>query len=207
MRLSEKTIELNFCAQAAGAYGGDVFWFGLTQRQEAQAGFDVATRLGGRLLLLQFKASNHVLAWGARRFLAGHGQLEELRLRASPSKTRSVFYVFPDFGDTSDLSAGHADVLSRSWLLNVATLPAIGKPTKPDGTLRKNGMHYADLKPPSLTLHSEPLGLSVIPADEFFGEGAEGADGMDISNLQMELQDRRSRRSPFPRGAVGFVLL
>lgn len=147
MRLSEKTIELNFCAQTAAAYGGGVFWFGLTQRQEARAGFDVATRVGGRLLLLQFKASNRMSPWGGRRFLLHHDQLEDLRMRANPSKMRSVFYVFPDLGDTSDLTAGHVDLLSRSWLLDVATLPPIAEPTRPDGKPRKNQMHYAGRQP------------------------------------------------------------
>jgi len=67
MRLAEQTIELNFCAQAQELLGQRTFWFGLTQRQEARAGFDVASRIGGRLLILQFKASNEVLRSGARK--------------------------------------------------------------------------------------------------------------------------------------------
>src|SRR5437868_9780797 len=88
MRLSEKTIELNYCAQATEIFsslGRSVIWFGLTQKQEAQAGFDAATRIGGRLLLLQFKASSHnVMIPGplgglARRFRAKHDQMVRLR--------------------------------------------------------------------------------------------------------------------------------
>jgi hypothetical protein len=206
VRLSEKTIELNFCAQATSAYSGGAFWFGLTQRQEARAGFDVAARLGGRLLLLQFKASNRISPRGGRRFLVHHDQLEDLRIRANPSKMRSVFYVFPEVGDTSDLSTGHVDLLSRSWLLDVATLPAIGVPTRRDGRPRKNRTHYADLQPPRLTLHSRPIELSVIRADSFFRGGAEGSDGLDISDLRSELQGRRPASRPFSRGAVGLVL-
>ena len=42
MRLSEKTFELNFCSQFAQLWGHyNIKWFGLTQRQEAKAGFDV----------------------------------------------------------------------------------------------------------------------------------------------------------------------
>ena len=54
MRISEKTIELNFCAQATFLCGLGLKWFGLTQRQEAKAGFDACGKLGGRLLILQF---------------------------------------------------------------------------------------------------------------------------------------------------------
>lgn len=59
MRLSEKTLELNICAQATKYVGAqtNLLWFGLTQKQEACAGFDACTRLGGRLLVFQFKAS------------------------------------------------------------------------------------------------------------------------------------------------------
>jgi hypothetical protein len=35
MRLSEKTLELNICAQISSLWHGDVIWFGLTQKQEA----------------------------------------------------------------------------------------------------------------------------------------------------------------------------
>lgn len=47
MRLSEKTIEFNFCAQATQmfmAQGRVPIWFGLTQKQEAQSGFDAARK-------------------------------------------------------------------------------------------------------------------------------------------------------------------
>lgn len=44
MRLSEKTLEINFCSQGSVALALPVFWFGLTQRQEAAWGFDVAKR-------------------------------------------------------------------------------------------------------------------------------------------------------------------
>ena len=74
MRLSEKTIELTFCSQYGRSCGFDMIWFGLTQKQEARAGFDACTRLGGRLILLQFKASNYVLRNGYRRFIFKHNQ-------------------------------------------------------------------------------------------------------------------------------------
>jgi hypothetical protein len=48
-------------------------------KQEAEAGFDAATRLhGGRLLLLQFKAGRK-LKNGSVRFTAPHGQLGALQ--------------------------------------------------------------------------------------------------------------------------------
>ena len=72
MRIPEKTIGINFCAQLSSelraTQGVNVLWFGLTQAQERTAGFDACTKIGGRLFQFQFKASNQVLANGVRRF-------------------------------------------------------------------------------------------------------------------------------------------
>ena len=43
-RLSEKTLELNFASQLNHRCGGTLLWFGLTQKQEAECGFDIATK-------------------------------------------------------------------------------------------------------------------------------------------------------------------
>ena len=83
MRLSEKTIELNFCGQFSRNAKSAVLWFGLTQKQEARAGFDAFTRIGGRLLILQFKASDYGLRNGKRRFYLDHSQLMKLRARTN----------------------------------------------------------------------------------------------------------------------------
>jgi hypothetical protein len=168
VRLSEKTLELNFCAQARARLGRPAFWFGLTQRQEARAGFDAAARLGGRVILLQFKASNTVLATGARRFHLNHRQLDALRTRAAGSRRRSAFYVLPSLGETSELPSANWDILKSSWLLDVTELGGLGPPTKRKGTLRQTERHYADLSPPHVTVHSDPVTAEVISADLFF---------------------------------------
>lgn len=91
MRLAEKTLELTLCHQIGATLfqwppwpprgGPQPIWFGLTQRQEAEAGFDAAARLhGGRLLLLQFKAGRK-LKNGSVRFTAPHKQLSALQSR------------------------------------------------------------------------------------------------------------------------------
>ena len=197
MRLSEKTIELNFCGQATARLGRAAFWFGLTQRQEARAGFDAATRLGHRVILLQFKASNTLLNGGARRFHLSHWQLDALRVCAAGSRRRSAFYVFPDIGETGDLPAANWNLLMSSWLLDVTDLDALGPPTTPSGTPRRSGRHYADLTPPTVTVHSEPTTAEVISAELFFSEGALGADGIDLGLDRMEESirgDRERRR-------------
>lgn len=48
-RLSEKILELNFASQLNHRCGGTLLWFGLTQKQEAECGFDTS-RSGTRTL-------------------------------------------------------------------------------------------------------------------------------------------------------------
>jgi hypothetical protein len=177
MRLSEKTIELNFCSQFAQASRSLVLWFGLTQRQEAQAGFDVCTRVRGRLLLLQFKASDYILRSGHRRFYLHHDQLTNLQARVKGYQ-RSVFYVFPMVGSTLELSH-NANVLGQSWFLDIAQLPIIAWPTTRTGKSRKSGIHYADIAPPTATIHSEPIDVGLIPASVYASQGFPGADGVN----------------------------
>jgi hypothetical protein len=204
VRLSEKTIELNFCAQAVSLLGKPAFWFGLTQRQEAQAGFDAATTIGGRVILFQFKASNTVLGSGERRFQLHHRQLEALRARVRPGRARSVFYVLPAIGETSELPSANWDILQSCWLLDVGTLPTLAPPTTSRGTLRKNERHYADLDPPDLTIWSDPTLTDVIRADSFFRDGVLGADGI-LGEASVRARDDRPPRR-LGRGAVAMVL-
>lgn len=152
MRLAEKTIELTFCAQLAAHWAISVFWFGLTQKQEARAGFDAAVRTGGRLFIFQFKASAKIVT-GGRRFQAPHSQMTNLIQRCrSP---RSVFYVLPDLGTTLDI-ANDIDLLDRTWLLDADDLRDVAPPVTPWNTPRKNGAHYFDLAAPLVHIH-DPL--------------------------------------------------
>ncbi|MFW6118795.1 MAG: hypothetical protein ACOC7S_00510 [Planctomycetota bacterium] len=176
MRLSEKTIELNFCSQFSRYAKTPVIWFGLTQLQEARAGFDACTKLRGRLLLLQFKASNHILKRsGARRFKLPHGQLQSLQARVNGYR-RSVFYVFPDLGNTHEF-AHNSDIVRQSWLLDVSGLPSLPLPTKQNGNPRKNRIHYADLRAPIMHIHSELVEAKLTRASEVI-DGLQGADGV-----------------------------
>lgn len=144
MKLSEKTLELNICAQFSAHLKGaaNVFWFGLTQKQEAKAGFDACVKLHGRLLIFQFKASNKLLKHtGDRKFLASHSQLCALHSRAKRA-ARSVFYALPLVGNTAEMKK-NPDLLSQTWLLDAGGLGHLGAPTKADGSLRTpNKMNF-----------------------------------------------------------------
>lgn len=178
MRLREKTLELNFCAQFERLAKSPTLWFGLTQKQEARAGFDACTRLGGKLFIFQFKASAYILRGGARRFVAEHDQMQNLidRCRAYD---RSVFYVFPMTGTTSELT-NNPDLMTNTWLLDVSLLPAtIPPPSTKKGTARKNRIHYVDVIPPTARIHSEPFDVKLLSTSVFGGELLRTADGLN----------------------------
>ena len=165
MKLSEKTLELNICAQWTSLPPwAPCLWFGLTQLQEARAGFDVCSRIGAKLLILQFKASNHFVR-KVRRFHAPHRQLQALQNNVRIS-ARQIFYVLPDLGSTVDLAAS-PKVLGRTWLLDVAQIPKpMPAPMTSWGTLRKSGIHYIDIhpgtSPPHATMYLEPHDVPII---------------------------------------------
>jgi hypothetical protein len=202
MRLPEKTIELNFCCQLASFYGGPCFWFGLTQKQEARAGFDAAVRLHARLYIFQFKASCHDVG-GARRFHAPHPQLENLRARASVG--RSVFYVLPEVGTTSELG-GNWDLIGRSWLLDATDLQDVQPPVTPWQTPRKNRRHYFDLRPPLVNIHAPMYEKKVFAADRFSPEIEHDGKPSGLM-FEAEFEDFWSRPSRFTGVAAAFAVL
>lgn len=205
MRLSEKTIELNICAQLNALYHGKIIWFGLTQKQEARAGFDTCTKLGGRLLLFQFKASNKIVSHG-RKFYTTHRQLQNLIDRVKYYQ-RSVFYVFPLQGTTHELVLNGGDFISNSWLLDVATLPnPFPQPYTRQGNVRQNGVHYIYINPPKAIIHSEPVNTHVIRLSDFIAEGAPKADGIfHLFNDNIDLFDEF--RKVLGRNSIGALLL
>ncbi len=171
MKLSEKTLELNICAQVSTSIicftpNPYLLWFGLTQKQEARAGFDACTKLGGRLLVFQFKASNRQLQNGMRRFLLPHGQLEALqRLAQYRPSHHFVFVAFPLVGTTSELQR-YPDLLEATWLLNVAS-PSLKNMQPPS---RRNGCHNVYVAPGSIVLRSEPVAGEAVRLRELINE-------------------------------------
>ena len=204
MRISEKTIEINFCAQFASRYKFPIFWFGLTQKQEASAGFDVCSKIGGRLFVLQFKASNKVLKGsGRRRFHLPHDQLTSLQSHVS-HHSRSVFYVFPLVGSTFDISQ-NPDLITQSRLLDVASIPSMATPTTKSGSPRKSRIHYADVNSNTVILHSDPVELELTDPNEFVKRGFIGTDGISsIFKNSSELFWEFARE--LPRNTVGVVI-
>lgn len=183
----------------------DIIWFGLTQRQEARLGFDLAAQLGGRILILQFKASDRILSNGRRRFVSHHDQMVNLRrICRSP---RAIYYVLPDIGVTADL---HRDpcVLPQSWFLDVSSLPAsIPVPTTGRSRRqRKSGLHYIDLDPAKgdAVVHSEPISVKPKKGSDWIRDvlaAPKGEVGVEPSALQ-EVVDEISFQGSVIAGIV-----
>jgi hypothetical protein len=179
-KLSEKTLELNFASQLNHRCGGKLLWFGLTQQQEAKAGYDIATRIGQALFVIQMKASNHLLKTDERQFKVPHEQMEsmlKMTFGGAPFPSRSVFYAFPILGNTQEL-AHYPDVLGNTWLCDVAGLKTLTVPTTKTGSPRKDGCHYVNVspgKPPIVksatsgkaVFHSEPVTVITQRGDAF----------------------------------------
>lgn len=206
MRIAEKTIELNFCAQANAATKKRLIWFGLTQRQEAKFGFDACTKIGGRLLVLQFKASRYVLKNSSRRFHASHDQM--VRLQQVAKGPRCVFYVFPMVGTTLEL-AKQPNLLANSWLMDAARLrKPIPAPTCRKSTaLRKSGVHHVDVSTTTgkAIVHSEPFEVDLVRPSDFLSQGLSDSEGLTWQ-FDNHFGAFWEYRSAFSRHAVGLIV-
>lgn len=206
-RLSEKSIELNFCRQVSALIGGPDWWFGATQKQESDAGWDISARVPGAWVYFQLKASDHVLKSGERHFKGHHDQLLELRgLAVNPLE---VFYVFPTVGNTADLAAAKFNLIPNLRFLDVSVLPSsIATPTTSEGTPRKNGMHYfkmsADTR--SVTIHSEPMEAGLLTADGIGADIRGAASQRFRRGSQIEAAERTRRYLGASRNRVALYL-
>jgi hypothetical protein len=177
-RLSEKSLELTFCSQFSAEvafrhfapWPNRIVWFGLTQLQESQLGFDAVTSLGGFAIVFQFKASHTVTRKRGRRFKVEHSQMQLLQA-AFGHRSRSCFYVFPDIGNINELVEAQSDVVGRSWLVDVASLPdPLPAPLKTRGALpRRDNCHFAylgNVASGTVQFHSEPFWVNAYKAKE-----------------------------------------
>jgi hypothetical protein len=221
-RLSEKTLELNFASQLNHRCGGSLLWFGLTQKQEAECGFDIATKIGTSLFIVQMKASSHVLKNSlARNFKVPHDQLQQLRaikVGGRPLPKRSVFYAFPVIGTVHELNA-NPDIVANTWLCDVADCSSVGAPTKASGERRKDGCHYVHVSvgmPPIpagvsgfAEWHSDPVKVAAIHASSFADELNRRDAGRALLSVMNEgnFADFWRLSESFYRKAFGIVQL
>lgn len=206
--LVEKSLELTFCSQFAAEiayhhylppWHSRIVWFGLTQLQENQLGFDAVTSLGGFAAIFQFKASHTVTKKCGRRFKVDHDQLDTLQ-KSFGQFHGTCFYVFPDVGNVRELAHVHSNVVGNSWLVDAADLPdPVPQPRKSNGGgLRRDNCHYAFLgRPPMGTVefHSDPFRVRASRAKDF-GRRQLYPEGMMPTEKLVYLLNEIRRASP-----------
>ncbi len=165
MRLSEKTLELNFCKGLPSVLGLNVFWLGLTQQEEKKFGFDHCTNAGGMLLIIQMKRFHKSLKkTGARRFDAPHHQMQALKnidlLLQSADVPRFVAYAVPEASDSSHLCNLDCPSTCVNYL-DLVHFPAVIPPTG-----RANNLHYVDVLGASALVHSDEFRVQVTRAPD-----------------------------------------
>jgi hypothetical protein len=151
-------------------------------------------------MLLQFKASSRVLKSGERVFAAPHRQMRDLQVRVKAK--RFVYYAFPDLGTTAELQKNR-DLLSQTWLLDVAGIPSMSPPTTVKGRPRKSGCHSVYLSPPRAVICSKPTEVSVlhfVSLLEDLGDAGIGAENLGGFEVFWQLAKR------FSKGAAAVVL-
>lgn len=149
LRVSEKTLELNICAevlyvirQIPGCHGG--FWIGMKQQQEARLGIDELIRNipAGMHLALQFKAPrSEPRDQIPYRFTINDKQNNNL-LRLASSRPEAVYYIFPHYNTFTKMHSDSPTLLRDTWLLRVDDLRGLSN------SANKLGTHMVETNPP-----------------------------------------------------------
>ncbi len=167
LRVSEKTLELNICAEvlevirrSPGCAGA--FWIGMKQDQEAKLGLDelIQNIPAGMHLAFQFKAPrpeprDHI----PYRFTISDRQNGNL-LRLARNHPDAVYYMLPHYNTFTKMRRDSPTLLRDSWLLRVEDLRGLPNSTN------KLGTHLVETSPPSAFVHSDLAQLKVSNAYE-----------------------------------------
>jgi hypothetical protein len=128
MKVSEKSLELNV--------GAELLWLlrhtwglpkaylrGLTQAEERQEGVDFFVHLdpATRIYAFQFKAPKGRVEKDPYKYTLVKYQHDQLHALAAPNPG-CVFYVFPFYVSPTKLQANVPDLLSDTWILDVAPM-------------------------------------------------------------------------------------
>lgn len=128
MKVSEKSLELNIGAELLGILRHrwnlpKAYLRGLTQAEERQEGVDFFVHLdpATRIYAFQFKAPKGRNEQAPYRYTLVRYQHDQLHTLAAPSPG-CVFYVFPFYVTPRKLQVHVPDLLSDTWLLDVAAM-------------------------------------------------------------------------------------
>lgn len=170
-RVSEKTLELNICAEILQCIRGmhrcqQAFWIGMKQHQEARLGLDelIHNTPAGMHLALQFKAPrSEPRDQIPYRFTINDRQNRNL-LRLATNRSEAVYYIFPHYNTFAKMRSESPNLLKDTWLLKVDDLRGLSVSTNRLGT------HTVETYPPTaLVHHSEPVELKMTSIYDMFG--------------------------------------
>jgi hypothetical protein len=96
------------------------------------------------------------------------------------------------------------DVVGQSILLDVTQVPVLMPPVTKAGRPRKNAIHYADVTPGNVIIHSEPTEVKVFAASTFAVDKFAGADGINWNFATFK--DFWQFVQVFKRNAIGCII-
>lgn len=193
MRFSEKSFEVRFCAALSAAimpFDRNPQWFGMTQAEERAAGIDAMLRVGGRLLLFQFKAKQK------RRqvFYLEKWQWRNLN-RIAGRFPNSAYYIFSELEDTQ-AAAKIECIIKHSWCCAVSKLGTGFEPHADSATLtldpvRNSLVKSRPMKEVSVQRVCQVFGCFCPPAlrVEYPPSEAGGVLRVDLSTYGIEKTD------------------
>lgn len=169
LRVSEKTLELNICAEVLQVIRqipncDGAFWIGMKQDQEARLGLDelIHNIPAGMHLALQFKAPrSEPRDQIPYRFTINDRQNNNL-LRLAGNRPDAVYYMFPHYNTFTRMRSYSPDLLRDTYLMKVYDLRHIPPSSN------KLGTHKVETNPPIATVESERVELGLIPAYAIF---------------------------------------
>lgn len=156
LRVSEKTLELNICAEILASIRSlpgcsGAFWIGMKQQQEARNGIDelIQNIPNGMHLALQFKAPrSEPRDQIPYRFTINDRQNKNL-LRLASRHPNAVYYLFPHYNTFTKMHSDSPILLRDTWALRVNDLMGLPR------SMNSQGTHTVETTPPNAYVHSE----------------------------------------------------
>ncbi len=165
LRVSEKTLELNICAEIlasirllSGCSGA--FWIGMKQQQEARNGIDelIQNVPNGMHLALQFKAPrSEPRDQLPYRYTINDRQNNNL-LRLANRRPNAVYYIFPHYNTFTKMRSDSPTLVGDTWTLRINDLSGLPISSNSQGT------HTVATTPPNVHIYSEPQKYSINKA-------------------------------------------
>lgn len=170
LRVSEKTLELNVCAETLiqiRSYPGcsRAFWIGMKQSQEAKNGLDelIHNLPISMHLALQFKApKSEPRDQLPYRYTINDRQNSSL-LRLAMNRPEAVYYVLAHYNTFTRMRLNSPNLLRDTYLLKVYDLRGL------PASRNKLGTHKVETNPPFALVESEPIELKLVSASDLLG--------------------------------------